>query len=811
MLSGSGNTRFKLKPPVLFPELFVRLTITKGVIPLSKDLKKDAVPRDGAGQRPAAWTEKELSIVLQLYPEVRDAIHKRNPKIIKLAEQLGRMPRAVEAQLLMFRSLDRGKYSWGQMNKLCKKLWTARAGMSEQDGGAPTMGLLDDLRRLQQRAFAGEHVATRPDLGDEEWWPRGPLHAGVEALINGAIETLQGKEDGLSLFFLLGGAGNGKSFAARELLGKLGCTYGPNPDAAASRVYAMDLEESQIVVLNDATIALSSEYAGCQHVALASDLEARWEESRLKATVFFCCINRGIIIDEIRGLGRRGEKYPLGKAVLGWLDSGWTEGFKDAGFTITEPLAGRTSGDQRYRHIEACDLGSGRKIRAHALAVDVSSLIEPHWAVDRLGEMSSDEVQSPRCCSLGGDREKRLSSPAVSVARETIGKFAGQANERPLLCPIRANIEYLSRDDNLFQWANALRAAEIAGGRMLSYRDLWGLISLSILGPRVLRDQGKPTIIDVVDELLRRLDKSTDAKERATIFIALSWHRLHQAMFRSGTPMLDGGGSLYPPGFPSAAGFSLVDPALDRTSDSPSIESAMQAISMAGKPSVFLFDRRPELKGNWSKFDGELEDSLLSLIDSEGLPESKRRELISWLGGYFCRFVAMCTGKFGRDEVISDWHACSLKARGESLPAHLKKSIGGLLFPRLLNEVAGSSLFVRAFSPRSEPVSKADSNAKELLLESYDTSAIALLVGRLGDRLTLGLRFDGKVVAETALDFGLLREARLWDEAGAGGSESTRFVEPRIERTRSACLGALDMGNRGLHALISDGNAKELG
>jgi hypothetical protein len=755
----------------------------------------------------SSWEEVDLAKVLDIYPDVRNAIHENNPRIIILASELGRGTRAVEAQLLMFRALERGDYAWDKMSKLCRRLWIAKSREREGDGGTLPMGLSDGLRRLQEKAFAGEHVATRPDLGDGEWWPRGPLHPGVEALIHGAIESLTEEEGGLSLFFLLGGAGNGKSFAARELLGRLGCIYDPNPEGTARRVYAMDLEDCQIIVLNDATIALSEEYDGRQHVALASDLEDRWREAQSKPTAFFCCINRGIIIDEIRGLGRPGKAYPLGKAILEWLDSGRTEGLTAAGFSIAGQESGQPSGDQRYRYVEGRDQASGVVVRAHALAVDISSLLEPHWAVETLGEMAKGETMPTRCSSLRGDSGKRFSSPAVTVAKETLAKLAGLVNERPVGCPVRANIEFLSQDKNLIQWANALRAGEIAGGRMLSYRDLWGLISLSVLGPRVIRSNGQPAVIDVIDELLRKLDGATDVKERAGILISMSSHRLHQAIFRAGTPRPTGSGIQFPPGFPSATGFSLIDPALDRTQDSPVIESAMQVVSMGGKPSSFLFSRRPDLGENWSRFDNDLEDSLLALIESDGLLESRRRELISWFGGYFCRFVAMCTGLFGRDEVISDWHACSVKGNGESLPVHLKRSIGGLLFPKLPNE---NNMAVRAFSPRSEPVSKSDSNSRELLLESFDTAAISLRVGKAGDRLTLRLRFDEKVISETALDFGLLREARLWDEAGAGGSESTRFVEPRIERVRSACLGALGSENRGFHAMI-DGTLRELG
>lgn len=71
------------------------------------------------------WNKEELSKVLALYISDRQLkIHESNDKIQTLANQLKRTTRSVEAQLLMFRSLDKfGFYGYRNMNKLCKALW----------------------------------------------------------------------------------------------------------------------------------------------------------------------------------------------------------------------------------------------------------------------------------------------------------------------------------------------------------------------------------------------------------------------------------------------------------------------------------------------------------------------------------------------------------------------------------------------------------------------------------------------------------------------------------------------------------------
>lgn len=71
------------------------------------------------------WTKEELSKVLNLYVTDRELkVHESNEKIQKLAKELGRTTRSVEAQLLMFRSLDKfGFYGYRNMNTISKQLW----------------------------------------------------------------------------------------------------------------------------------------------------------------------------------------------------------------------------------------------------------------------------------------------------------------------------------------------------------------------------------------------------------------------------------------------------------------------------------------------------------------------------------------------------------------------------------------------------------------------------------------------------------------------------------------------------------------
>lgn len=89
---------------------------------MSKNRIQGGEKNSKTGQK---WSKNELLKVLELYTAEPDLkIHETSYLINKLANALGRTTRSVEAQLLMFRNLDKfGFYGYKNMNKLCKELW----------------------------------------------------------------------------------------------------------------------------------------------------------------------------------------------------------------------------------------------------------------------------------------------------------------------------------------------------------------------------------------------------------------------------------------------------------------------------------------------------------------------------------------------------------------------------------------------------------------------------------------------------------------------------------------------------------------
>ena len=83
---------------------------------------KGGEKNENSGKR---WSKDELRKVLQLYvnsPSLK--IHETSLELHQLSKEISRTVRSIEAQLLMFRNLDKhGDYGYGNMNKLCKELW----------------------------------------------------------------------------------------------------------------------------------------------------------------------------------------------------------------------------------------------------------------------------------------------------------------------------------------------------------------------------------------------------------------------------------------------------------------------------------------------------------------------------------------------------------------------------------------------------------------------------------------------------------------------------------------------------------------
>lgn len=658
-------------------------------------------------------------------------------------------------------------------------------GFAERGGGRTGPTTPTAFQRLQKRAFGGEDVAARPGVEDDDWWPQGRLLPGVDYVIQGFVDSI-GSGTHLTMVFLLGGAGNGKSFAARELARRLGIPASP-PDVLAERLYSTQLEGTRIEILNDATIAPSDSYHEHQAVALCTDI-ARWHKQSLAGPVgAFCCVNRGIAIDELRALdAHRVAVGDFAAAVLEWLASPT----QDISRTLeTQPTLQSQFGTAELSALSQVKMQEflflGRSVRIVALSVDASSLMEPDLGLQQ------------------------------SRARELFGlvldRCRVEAHARPSGCPVRANVLQWIDTDATARWEELLRAAEIASGRLFSYRDVWGIVALALLGPGFVDDNGSLELEPHIDRHLARLENAASARERLVALMELAKFRSHEALFRAPVPSGSDFAPRFPPSTPPHAGLGLIDPSVWGSQDSPLVESALEAIAIGDRPSRILRASDLQLTG-WSEFEATLEDALLSFVGSEDCPDTARRQLVSWFGGYVTRLVGISTGRLGNAEVINVWRECyRASAPGPAaLPLTIESPLHLLLFPPHDGE-PNDRVLIPAFAGRIEPLRPPRDGSAAQLAEFVTHTGLSLTVARAGGRLVLECRLAGSisVVGQMALDFPMLREALCCRVDRPGQTESSAFVEPRMERCRAASLESVPQNYRRLVA-VSGAHRAEL-
>lgn len=634
------------------------------------------------------------------------------------------------------------------------------------------------FQKLQKRSFGGEDVAARPDTDDESWWPVGPLLPGVEELTSDFIKGIDAPES-LRIAFLLGGAGNGKSFIARSLGKELGVTASSD-SMLAHRLYSANKNGVRIELLNDATIAPSLDYEAHQSVALAYDINCWWKDSERSPVAAFCCVNRGIIIDELRSLNEHANGIDvLAKNIVTWLANPEHDVAANLGATFLEP---KLNLGEHYRELNF-NL-NGRAVRISAISVDACSLLEA---------------------------EKGSHSRAGDLFNKTLELCVEDAGRRPEACPVRSNVRQLQEHDSRQRWEKVLAHSEIASGRLHSYRDVWGLVSLSILGPRSAAADTSSSFFRHIDDRLHIACNGSSVKERLDALIALSQFRLHNALFRAPIPHGDDALPSYPPTTPAHLGLSLVDPSAWGARDSSTVEEAMQNIALGEKPSQALM-ACGLLENVWFEFDERLEESIVDYVGSDTCSDILRRRLVSWFGGYLTRLVGVSTGNLGNAEVVELWQKCWVKSAGGkgTLPLKLEKAVRSLVFPQHCKAPDGNVL-IPAFAARVEPLRASRIDSTPRLAEIIPHSSIVLEVRRHGGRLTLECTLTGnaEIIGQLVLDFALIREALACRGHQAGQTESTSHIEPRIERCRASSLAAVPVTQR-RRVVISGSNLMEL-
>jgi len=640
---------------------------------------------------------------------------------------------------------------------------------------------------ILERSFGGLGVAVSPLNGASGGkWPNGPSSPmSFEAcrammMACSAIDSLGPAH----MVFLVGGAGNGKSRLAAEVVKNVHGTRKGEASAFAQRCYEFSLPNGRSLrVLNDATIPPADKQPSALLRDLAASLRGREH--------FLGCINRGVLIgeqSERAGLSDGHEK--VASDIISWLLNGCLR--DDDG---VEPcLVAKV--DQAGGHYQFAKLREDGKVMAilHLVYMDSASLLEEWTQPPKMEQLeaalpTAELRLTPLTDSKRGDVATAFEPCLANLAKHFHGEL-----EAGSLDPIAANARSLSSEIVARGWCSLMRGAEILSGTHFSYRELWALSAHSLVGPA-----SSDTLSRLAQHVAENLPKlqSQDTKTRVAGAVALGNLRAHMMLFEAGAAHTGNNASAFDwPRTTSDAikAVHFADPVKHfgpaKGRESTEIDDALDGLKDGILPGAGLATTDAAVRAYWSALDARIEEIVQQAIDPDKGAElalKDRSGLLSWYGRYLYRLVALVRGWPAHVSVVSAWQNAWLDASQVGrLDAALEDAILEIVAP--VADGSHKALFT-FMQPR---VTQGEPNAPKVRIE-IPRNDINLAARVDGDRVDIEIRLrsqrDDHASAVTSLDFHLLREAMAGQE-GHGFTDSRLVIEPRIERLRAAMVAA---------------------
>ena len=662
-------------------------------------------------------------------------------------------------------------------------------------------------RWILERAFGGIKVADSPlTVEDTSRWPSGvaaPMAKEVCDVLVNVCQRNGDLEDDLSCFiFLIGGAGNGKSRLAGETVKKIEARQvGGLSTMFAQRTYEFSLKKSArtLKIINDATIPDTSAQ---EHPGLARDIAvALTGRQHLLA-----CVNRGVLIGEVNSFNTapKSEEVCISRQLIEWLLSDLYNRASQENGTYLD-----IEHDNIVSHYRFSKVYINKNLRAvvHVVAMDEASQLEK-WERTSPSEI----IQQPLACreliqtpilerEFIDNQFAMFSDPVVNAA-STYLQSIGNTDNTSELDPVLANAKVLSCKRCAEAWCALLRGAEIISGTHFTYRELWALFSHSIVGPARVAD------LHVLRRWVRQKveiarNGNSTSSERVQALMSLGQLRLHMTLFDAGRKrkldaILKDQYEWVETTSEALESISQADPLRDfGPSDGSFYTNILDRLAYMGEeslPSVSLIEESPLVKAYWTKFDTCLERSIAEFIKPtrRGATIRERNAAFSWYAKYLFRLVSVAQGWPAHCTLINEWQCAWREVqRKHSLPNNLENAILGVVLP--LYEASQNNTYFPIMKSRVNPP-RVDSSVISISIprNRFELHAeirrdlIVLKITRIGNQ--------GGIVAETVLDFHLLREA-LAQRHGSGFTESLAFIEPRIERIRASLLTSQISGN----------------
>jgi hypothetical protein len=298
-----------------------------------------------------------------------------------------------------------------------------------------------------------------------------------------------------------------------------------------------------------------------------------------------------------------------------------------------------------------------------------------------------------------------------------------------------------------------------------------------------------------VENLISAHENAGTSLDRLLPILNLARFRLPNSIFASPVPEGARLEPVFPPRTPAHKGFGFIDPSSWVTKDAPFIEEAMELVSVGELPSEKL-KKSGFLPNGIGQFDSALENAVISYVTDDVCDEKTRRRLMFWLGGYFARLVGFARRSLGNHDAIQLWKECQAACSSGpvALPVQLYNAVRALLFPPQSNSDLGEhNLLIPAFATRARPLREITGDSPSTLVQAYRTNSVGLQCRASGERVVVECIQIGTnvVMGQLLLDLPLVREALACYDGKSGQTETSFFVEPRIERCRASTISKI--------------------
>lgn len=640
---------------------------------------------------------------------------------------------------------------------------------------------------ILERSFGGLGAAVSPaSRGSDEKWPNGPSSPmSLEACR--AMMMACSAADSLGpahMVFLVGGAGNGKSKLAAEVVKNVHGTRKGESTAFAQRSYEFGLPNGRALrVLNDATIPPADK----NPFALRRDIAQALRDKEH----FLGCINRGVLIGEQSERSTLSDNHEkVASDIIAWLLNG-----RLRSNDVDEPclVSAADQGSGNYQFAKVREAGKVTTI-LHLVYMDSASLLEEWPEAPR---MERTDAPLPRVIlrmtPLADVMRGSVATAFEACLAKLASNFHGELRPEEL-DPIALNARSLSETVVARGWCSLMRGAEILSGTHFSYRELWALSAHSLVGPA-----SSDTMSRLAQHVAENIQKiqSKEIGDRVAGAVALGNLRSHMMLFEAGASRSGSEFSTFD--WPTTTSDAIkavhfADPIKQfgpsKGRESASINDALDGLKDGTLPGSELASQDKAVEAYWGKLDARIEEIVQEVIDPDretGLTLKKRSELLSWYGRYLYRLVAMIRGWPAYITVVSAWQEAWLDAclDGQLEPS-LEDAILEIVAP--VSEDSHKALFT-FLQPR---VTEGEPNAPKVRIE-IPRNDMKLTARVEGDRVDLEIRLrsqrEDHASAVASLDFHLMREAIAGLE-GHGFTDSRLIIEPRIERLRAAMVAA---------------------